>query len=94
MIDGLKGENVLRPLIVQNREVLLLQPPNRRSRFIRHLHIEGDLPGRVKRSQNRRPRRPGLELRRSSVWPDRAESGRNKIRDNQKNRLMRIHLVP
>ena len=46
-IDSIKGENVLRLFIVQNREVLLLQPANGRSRFVCHPHIQGDLPVRV-----------------------------------------------
>jgi hypothetical protein len=38
----MKGEDILRPLIVENGEVLLLQAENRCARFVRHLNVDCD----------------------------------------------------
>jgi hypothetical protein len=46
-IHGMKGKDFLRLFIVQKSKVLLLQPANGCARFVRHLHIERDLPVRA-----------------------------------------------
>src|ERR1700677_787456 len=49
----MERENILWPFIVQNREAFLLESANRRSRFIRHLHVDFDQSIRRRRSLGR-----------------------------------------
>src|SRR5580692_4302614 len=66
-IDSLKRDDILRLLVVEKREVLFLQSADSDARFVRHLHVECDLPVRGTRGWKRRPARAGLELGRGSV---------------------------